>query len=655
LNGEKIIWDEEAGSYWMTATNSDMIDWCIAQGKKAIDAGADMIVLDEIQGDSLIPMTQFATSYLGTPSPGFSDVALSSFRAYLKNNVSIQDLFDTYQIEDIDTYDLKGRIAQTIHLPYQERIEADTLNLVYFDFLDRTNFEAKKQLIAELRSYAMEQNIEIVIAANSYGLGSSRFFGFWPKGLHFCDLVDCFTYENYYFPVDEILASYPQNKWLAWEKLAYAATQAPAITLVDTKMLQQIHPKDPAVRMASFSNYLAILCAEAFANKGSFVDYFIKPWEKEENWFSCQEIYEFVLENTELFDYNAVIDSSIAILYFYGDGMQVNSDNYFGLAQALAESNIPFDVVFDGDGFYVSERIEQHDLHSYDFIILPSVDLITDNQKNLLFDFVKNGGKALVFDPESIGFENEDHIESFGDGLFIIHVQDIGYEYYYTYDESLRLELESLVKMYADDQICIAQSSRDILATPYSLPNKDCTIIHLVNYDHDKFLDTLTIKNDIEVVFKKPDYPVGDVFFIQPGTSEKRYLNPLISDDLITVIVPRLEVYGIIVIERQDEESTLITNPKLNTFYLGNTEIFSIPFSIAILVGNLLVQIDARGDYEIDTVEFYIDNELEYIDIDKPYQWYVDEKTKGFHILKVICKKDNEIKYKEELRFFKIL
>ena len=34
--------------YWMNASNPAFIDWCINHGKKAIDADADMIVLDEI-------------------------------------------------------------------------------------------------------------------------------------------------------------------------------------------------------------------------------------------------------------------------------------------------------------------------------------------------------------------------------------------------------------------------------------------------------------------------------------------------------------------------------------------------------------------------------------------------------------------------------
>jgi len=58
INGELCYWDEGANSYWMNSNNPDFIDWCINHGKKAIDAGADLIVLDEIQGNGFVPMFQ---------------------------------------------------------------------------------------------------------------------------------------------------------------------------------------------------------------------------------------------------------------------------------------------------------------------------------------------------------------------------------------------------------------------------------------------------------------------------------------------------------------------------------------------------------------------------------------------------------------------
>ena len=65
------------------------VDWCIEHGKKAIDAGADLIVLDEIQGSSFIPMYQWASQYIDWLSaPGFSNITIQKFREFLANKYS---------------------------------------------------------------------------------------------------------------------------------------------------------------------------------------------------------------------------------------------------------------------------------------------------------------------------------------------------------------------------------------------------------------------------------------------------------------------------------------------------------------------------------------------------------------------------------------
>jgi hypothetical protein len=52
--------DLDAGSQFMCAIKGGFKDWMIRHGKRAIDAGADLIVLDEIQGNSLFPMFQLS-------------------------------------------------------------------------------------------------------------------------------------------------------------------------------------------------------------------------------------------------------------------------------------------------------------------------------------------------------------------------------------------------------------------------------------------------------------------------------------------------------------------------------------------------------------------------------------------------------------------
>lgn len=637
IDGEKIQWDEEANSYWMTATNPEMIEWCIEHGKKAIDAGADMIVLDEIQGDSLIPMAQFAHTYLGIPAPGFSNSTIESFRTYLKETYSTIELAQLYHIDSIDTYDLKNRIAETMHLFYDERVSEDSLNLVYFDFLDYTNFQAKKRLITSLRSYAEEKNQDLVISANSYGLGTSRFAGYWPKGLQFSDLVDCFTYENRYFPVDEILAPFPRNKWLAWEKLTYAATNAPAIAIIDTEMVQQIHPAADPIGINGFSNYLSILCAEAFSNRGSFVDYFIKIWEKETNWEGCKNIYEFIQNNQDIYNTASIIDTPVAILYFYGEGMRVGSDTYLGCAQALAESNIPFEVIFDGDGRYIEETLTLDQITPYEFLIIPSVDQITPSQKQILMEYVSNGGTALVFTPESIGFDPVEGDVSYGAGQFYFLLDNVGYAYYYTYEDAFRSYLENIVTTYVTSPISIEQTQRDLIATPYIQTDEQRMIIHLVNYDHEKFYDTIHDKQDITLTVTNPSIEIGTIKVISPDFNETISITPTITNDTYQLTIPSLHVYNVIIIESQKEITNLIEHPRNNMLIINDRKELFIPFPTTIVIGNINISVQNPFEpHNKGSISFLIDDELQHIDTTDPYYYLWDEPKHGFHTIKII-------------------
>lgn len=158
VDGKLCYWDYEAKSYWMNALNDEFIDWCIEHGKKAIDAGADLIVLDEIQGSGFIPMYQWISQYIDwLDAPGFSNVTIEKFRNYLASKYSDEELKQIFGIDNISSYDLKSRIAETMYLPYYERIKADKLNKEYFEFLEIGNFQAKKRLIEELRKYAEEK------------------------------------------------------------------------------------------------------------------------------------------------------------------------------------------------------------------------------------------------------------------------------------------------------------------------------------------------------------------------------------------------------------------------------------------------------------------------------------------------------------------
>lgn len=641
IDGELCYWDVDASSYWMNSNNPDFIDWCIEHGKKAIDAGADMIVLDEIQGNGFIPMYQWAFQYLDTPVPGFSNHTIDGFRANLTEMFSPLELQQLFDINDISTYDFRDRIGETMNFTYDERITVDPLIDHYITFLEVSNFQAKKRLVNELRTYASDVGKDVVIGANSFALGTNRPAGYWPKGLQFSEMLDVFVFENEYTALEDTLTpEFPRNKWLAWEKLARASTGAPAVILLSAGAFASISPMEkPLCFEKYYDNYLSILCAEAYANRGSFVNWYYRPWEKSENWNGCAETYDFVLNHRELYDSESLIDAPVAILYLYGEGMRNKTDTYLGLSQALAESNMPFEVIFDGDGYFINESLNLDKIESYDFLIIPSVIEITEMQEQIIKDYVENGGIALVFNPEEIGFEPIEGEVPYGNGSFVFMLEDIGYEYYHTYNNGLRQDIETVVKFYIESSITVENANRKIIAFPYYQSSKERVVIHLVNYDHSKLFDGINQKNDISIRIKKPDFDIGEIYVISPDFEGKTVLQTAIDDEYVEFIVPYLEIYDVIVVEKQSDDklSVKIGNPEGGFLYVLNKKITSISSKNSIIIGKIGINAVVEDtEMKLSKLEFYIDDILMKIDRAFPYTWIWAESSFGIHTVKII-------------------
>ncbi|MDG6228488.1 MAG: hypothetical protein QCH96_00820 [Candidatus Thermoplasmatota archaeon] len=545
IDGELCPWDVEADSYWMNSLHPGFIDWCIQHGKKAIDAGADIIVLDEIEGNGLVTLMQWASQYTGNPAPGFSDITINGFRDYLKSTYSFQELWERFLIEDIETVDLKDRIAQTMTLVYDERIRSDPLIEDYHHFLITSNFEAKKHLIRSLRDYAIQQNKDIVISANSYTLGTNQAFGFWSKGLIFADLIDFFTFENTYTAIaDQPIPKFYRTKWLAWERLAYAATKAPGAILIDTSTLKAINER--VFPLFGFSNSLGVLCAEAYANKASFVNYHIPLIFKERNWNKVETIQDFVMKNSKYYDYSSSVYGNVGIVFLFGDGMRNHTDTYLGCAQALAESQIPFEVVFDGDGFYLKSDLCLRDIQEFPLIIVPSLLSVSEDQKNVIKEYVAEGGIALIFDGDELGFQDIAGPLPYGEGQFYVFEEDYGKLYFKTYMETYSKSITDCVNQYTSRILSVNKDGRKLIITPYLQENNSRLVLHLVNYDHIGFFDFTWPLSNINITLRKPGFHIQNVTLLTP-TSQSINLPFISSDDTINITVPFQREYSIIV------------------------------------------------------------------------------------------------------------
>jgi hypothetical protein len=227
--------------------------------------------------------------------------------------------------------------------------------------------------------------------------------------------------------------------------------------------------------------------------------------------------------------------------------MHNKSNTYLGCAQALAESQIPFDVIFDGDGKYINETLNSSEL-SYSVLVIPSVVDITTKQETIIKEYVESGGIAIVFDPEEIGFTPVEGEVPYGNGSFYFFLEDKGSLYFQTYNNKYRGDLVSVVKSYSNEGIYIQNAKRRVVAYPYY--QEERLILHLVNYDRLGIIDFVWPKFSIDMQIKKPPFDVDKAYVISPHFSQKQDLNLTITENHISFTVPYLRIYNVIIFEK---------------------------------------------------------------------------------------------------------
>jgi len=529
-------------SYAMSANNPKWNNWMINQGKRAIDAGVDLIMIDDIQ-EFLFPF-QF----------GFDEYSIEGFKKYLRSRFTLTELSTQFGIINIDTVDIAQRIASTATRTYENRINTDPFVEVFARFQEENNYQTKRQLFKAIRSYANKKDKKVAITANIYALGTTRFDGYWSKGLYFSELVDFFTFENLYSVGGKkvLEMSFPRGKWLAWEKLSRAATKSPPVPLLAAESLEKIAARK------NFANYLYILFAEAYANQSAYMLYHIPAYKMDKQWKKCADAAGFILNQHAIYEAEQSVYSSVAVLYLYGEGIRTKSFNYLGIAQALAESNIPFEVVFSGDGYYLKDTLTLRELSKYTLILIPSVLDITDNQKEVIKKYVAEGGRAIIFDPWELNIYKSEGEIKFGKGSFIIipslkvegKLEDLGTAYLLTYNDMIRKNIEKIVNTYIESAIIIDGSNREIIAYPYHQYKEKRLVIHLINYDHNLKNDKVKNKRNLRIRIKKPDFYTEqrEAFMISPDFKGRITLPIILRNGYLELKIPELKVYNIIIL-----------------------------------------------------------------------------------------------------------
>ncbi len=327
-------------------------------------------------------------------------------------------------------------------------------------------------------------------------------------------------------------------------------------------------------------------------------------------------------------------------------------DEFLGILMMLIESNIPFKVIDE-------EALDN--ITSYDAIILPDFACMSEEQANMIREYVKDGGTVIAINETSLyneyGVKRDDfslkdvfgvgtneaefweiYENSYGGGRCIFTPTPLGRYFYWAAQPwsnfGNRKEAEStrneFLKLIEKANISLSYSIEgNAIAIPYEKDGQK--MLRILNFESIRLGNAVPSLQEIEIRIKGEVKEANLLNFMDDWEDidvEKEGENSIIR---FTLNTQACLIYS-------TNESNLyasIVEPQEGKIYFMNREIMSISSNKAIIIGSININVDTNGD----RVEFYIDDILKYTDEEIPYQWKWDELAFGMH--KIIVKAYN--------------
>jgi hypothetical protein len=574
-DGQPAVTDD--GMTLMCTNNPDWVRWEIARGKKAIDDGADLILVDTPMSSS------FVSGFL---KAGFCEHCMNHFQERLTSAYSPEERKARFGFADFDRAHVIEQLSPLQKFTSREEspfVKDDAASLLFREFIvaqEEASFATRKALFEELRGYARRKDAEVAFATNAADLGSQNPGGHWIRGIMFADLVDLFAYEQNADPnggIGSPLVPLPRGKWAAFHKLAYAihGRRSPAVIHAGNmgQLLKRMMTGGPSINA-----WMASQTAEAYAANGAYTTYqigvpIVQKLLRAACWDKAVGVNQFVLDHRDLYEGDLRSGSAVGFLFLYNErGRTIPAvfPSYLGLAQGWVETNHPFDVVFAGDGKYVQDRLSASDLQPYRTIIIPSPVRPTPNQKRVVQDFLSAGGVVVCQEPDELGLQS-DEVErssdpgswwavrfSHGKGRVIVlsgevtatDTTDIGARFFRSYTQDLRAAIGKMATELGSASVMPDRQDGLLAAFPILQPDKKRIIVHLVNYDVDHANDAIRREENVVLTVRCPEFISGAVRATLVHLDGRTIEAPAsLENATITVTAPAVDEAAAIVLE----------------------------------------------------------------------------------------------------------
>ncbi|MCK5159001.1 MAG: hypothetical protein KAR08_07580, partial [Candidatus Heimdallarchaeota archaeon] len=513
--------------------------------KLAIEAGADGIVLDEIQGQTL---------NIGYDAAGvFNEPDMVGFKEFLIEVYSQEELFAKFGIADINNFNYRDYI---INNGFKNQWKNAPNNVPLYNefkvFEYKSTINVLKNLIQWAKDYAQTNYGKYIVFLGNTCDGLS-----WS--LPFEDSIDLswleFPYLDYgYPPLGKAIPASKVNVDERWKKGTYLTNVPTNIDLVESNNPPNIYK---------------VFIAEAYASKCEYqVPYKVVTSTKEgysPDLSVLAPYYQFIERNRNFFGKDWTWKSKVAIFYpnsyFFG-----TADEYFGAALALYDAGIQFDVIFSGDNRIIKNKVTLPDLFSYPVIILANTVAMTAQQVQLITDYINLGGTVIGWGIPGVANEfNDRSIQRpyewtnfweegshyLGDGVFInLSSSHLGEDYFRNRSISVINKIMDAIAPTATPEVSSTAPS-DVNFLLYSNSLNDKIALHILNYNYSIENDSIAPVTNFSVTFRLPDgFNISEkrAILLSPDFLEAMPLNYSVQGDFINLIIPILNYYDILVI-----------------------------------------------------------------------------------------------------------
>ncbi len=535
--------DPEARQYAYDINHPEWRQYVIEQVLAAVDAGADGISIDDVNGNRW---------WVENGWGSFNPASEAGFREYLKEMYSITELTGM-GIDDINSFDYsdflleRGWTVDTIRINEYPGHADFPLYADFFGFQARATAGFVNLIMETAKEYARAEYGRPIIFTEC------------------CEYRDCAArYIRPYFDILTAGAMYGKERTfqhMVAYKLGVAVNRAPMVAwLGDTEAL--------------FSHYdipdlYSIYIAEGYANQAQLTGY---PGRGNPG-----QYYEFIFSHPDAFDFaDWRSEARLALLYslstmagedFYSQTHSI----FFNLGQLLTDSHYQYDIVFSHGDDLTAEQLEQ-----YQVIILPQTYLLTTGEREALLTFAGGGGRLIYIGENSqdlspfSGAESQAANITYSSewvGIADLYCRHVQYQAMQNLSRALpqfyqplpeqppameltrtRVDFESFIDSHLDKRVTFGTAQDNMGLVLWR--NQDKLNLHIVNYDFNYATGLVNEKNGLSLMIDADLIPQPSrVAVISPDYPDSTELPFDIKDGFLFFSVPALHVWDIVIIE----------------------------------------------------------------------------------------------------------